>query len=117
MQEVAFPGSLRFLYSSAPVLALSLPSAILPLAHSLPVCLPAHPRPTCSAGRMVLAVVHMAPDTMPSASPERTIIVPAWQGMAGHGCAGRAKRSTLRPKETETEQVQVSPAATTPVYC
>jgi hypothetical protein len=31
---------------------------------------------------MVLAVVHMAPDTMPSASPERTIIVPAWQGRA-----------------------------------
>ena len=26
---------------------------------------------------MVLAVVHMAPLTMPSASPERTIMVPA----------------------------------------
>lgn len=36
-------------------------------------------RPTCSAGRMVLAVVHMAPETMPSASPERTIMVPAGQ--------------------------------------
>ena len=31
---------------------------------------------TSSAGRMVCAVVWIAPDTMPSASPSTTIIVP-----------------------------------------
>ncbi len=30
----------------------------------------------CRPGRIVLAVVWQAPDTMPSASPARTIIVP-----------------------------------------
>jgi hypothetical protein len=34
------------------------------------------PARTCSAGLMVLAVVWMAPDTMPSASPVCTIMTP-----------------------------------------
>ena len=38
------------------------------------------------AGRMVLAVVQVAPETMPSASPARTIMVAAgWVGVGGGG--------------------------------
>ena len=40
---------------------------------------------------MVFAVVHMAPLTMPSASPQRTIMVPAVGGQEGMGVWGRMR--------------------------
>ena len=44
----------------------------------VPPCLPYSPPfpPTCMAGRTVLAVVWVAPETIPSASPTCTIITP-----------------------------------------